>query len=121
MDGKNDLEAYDDFFNQVMNMNATIGLVAYSLGYTMTSQDEENKWFVTDANYPFTKVVVWASDQGYVDKVRLYFDDNITFQDIEFYLKRFYMPTSSPYLYFNSLYTYFLGYIEGPPRGLLYS
>ena len=120
MDGKNDLEAYDDFFNQVMNMNATIGLVADSMGYTLTTQDYYFRAFETDANYPFTKVVVWASDQGYVDKVRLYFDDNITFQDIEFYLKRFYMPTSSPYLYFNSLYTYFLGYIEGEDGYLQY-
>lgn len=120
MDGKNDLEAYDDFFNQVMNMNATIGLVADSMGYTLTTQDYYFRAFETDASYPFTKVVVWADEQGYVDKVRLYFDDYITFQDVEFFLKRFYLPTSYTNLYLNSEYTYFLGYEEGEDGYLKY-
>ena len=120
IEGKNDLEAYDDFFNQVMNMNATIGLVAYSLGYTMTSQDYYNKAFEMEADYPFTKLVVWANEQWYVDKARLYFDDYITFQDIEFFLKRFYLPTPYSDLYINSLYTYFIGYVAGEDGYLQY-
>ena len=110
--GDDNLAKYDDFFNQVMNMNASLGLVAYSLGYTLTGQDYLNKSFTTSAPYPFKQVEVVADENWYVNCARLYFDDNITFQDVEYYIKRYYLPTSYPDLFLNSLYTYFLGYVE---------
>ncbi len=120
IDGKSDLEMYDNRFRDVMNTNASLELVADSMGYTLTTQDYYFRAFETDASYPFTKVVVWADEQGYVDKVRLYFDDYITFQDVEYFLKRFYLPTSYTNLYLNSEYTYFLGYEEGEDGYLKY-
>lgn len=120
IDGKNDLEMYDNFFRDVMNTNASLLDVANCMGYTLTPQNYHDKAFVTDASYPYKKVVVWADEQGYVDEARLYFDDDITFQDIDFYLKRFYLPTSYTDLYLNPEYTYFLGYVEGEDGYLQY-
>lgn len=120
MDGKSDFESYDNLFSDIMNTNASLELVAYYLNYTLTTQDYYFRSFETDASYPFTKVAVWADEQGYVDKAQLYFDDDITFQDIDFYLKRFYLPTPYTDLYLNSEYTYFLGYEEGEDGYLQY-
>lgn len=113
MDDINNLKEYDDFFNQVMNMDASLLLVAYSMGYTLTGNDYLNKSFTTSAPYPFTSVEVSTDEQGYVNRATLYFDDNITFQDIEYHIKRNYLPTNNPNTYTNSYNTYFLSFEIG--------
>ena len=71
-------------------------------------------------DYPFTAVGVRADEKWYVDKAQLYFDDYITFQDIEFFFNRYYLPTSGAHTYVSPEYTYFIGYQEGDDGYLQY-
>lgn len=120
LDSENNLKQYDNFFSEIMNRKAPLWMVAYIFDYSLTPEDNANKSFITSAPYPFKYVMVYADDQGNVNRARLYFDDNITFQDVEYYIKRYYLPTSYPDLYVNSIYTYFLGYLEDEDGYLKY-
>ena len=108
----NDLEKYDRFFYEVMNTNASLWLVAYYMGYTLTYEDYVNNSFIISEYYPFKFVEVVADEQGYVNRANLYFADGITFQDVEYYVKRYYLPTMSAHIYISPEATYHLGYSE---------
>ena len=113
LDKDNNLEIYDNFFSQVMNTNASLWLVAYSMNYTLTSEDYADGSFFTTAPYPFKYVEVKADEQGYVNSATLYLDNNITLLDVENYIQRFYLPSTYSDVYFSPDYTYFLAYLVG--------
>lgn len=121
MEAKNSLEWWDSIFNEVMNNNISIFDLADFLGYEMTMQDYYSGAFIMRGlDYPFTAVGVRADEKWYVDKAQLYFDDYITFQDIEYFFNRYYLPTSGAHTYVSPEYTYFIGYQEGDDGYLQY-
>lgn len=121
MDENKNLEEYDNLFNQVMNNRISLGTLAYVFDYTLTAEDYAQRSFLLSIpDYPFKYVKVSADRQGYVNDVKLYFDDKITVSDIEYFVKRYYYPTSSPNIYVSTMYTYFLAYLEGDDGYLKY-
>lgn len=108
----NNLQIYDSFFSEVMNMNASLWVVAYVMEYTLTYQDYLYNSFVMSAPYPFKFVEVAADENGYVNRVNLYFDNNITFKDVKNYITHFYLPTTEPDVFFSPNYAYYLAYSE---------
>lgn len=111
-DGHNYLAKYDDFFNYILNRNFTLSEVADMMNYTLTDADKSRFGFTTRAPYPFYRVDVMSNPQGYVYSAKLYFDDHVTFHDTEYYINRYYYPTSYQDTFFSLQYSYVLQYQE---------
>jgi len=121
MENKNSLEWWDGLASEVMNENISILALANYLGYQMTYQDYYNRAFIMEfEDYPFVGIGVRADEQGYVNRIQLYFYDYITFQDLEFFFNRYYLPTSAEHSYVSPEYTYYLGYQEADNGYLWY-
>ena len=110
--GHNYLAEYDDFFNNILNGNFTLSEVADRMGYTLTDADKRNNAFATLAPYPFKRVDVIANSRGYVYSAELYFANYITFHDTEYYINRYYYPTSRQDTFVSLQYSYVLQYQE---------
>jgi len=105
------LQLYDDFFSRVMINNITLWVVAYYMDYTLTDDDYARGSFLAPIyDYPFRMVEASTDEQGYVNKVYLYFEDKISVENVEYYLKRYYLPTNVPYIYISTDYSYYIAY-----------
>ena len=110
--GDNNLAKYDDFFSYILNRNFTLSEVADMMNYTLTDADKSRFWFTPRAPYPFYRVDVMSNPQGYVYRAILYFDDHVTFHDTEYYINRYYYPTSRQDTFVSLQYSYVLQYQE---------
>lgn len=105
------LQLYDNFFSRVMINNITLWEVAYNMDYYLTDDDYARGSFLAPIyDYPFRMVEASTDEQGYVNKVYLYFEDKISVENVEYYLKRYYLPTNVPYIYFSTDYSYYIAY-----------